>query len=75
MYRTSAGNRLAFGTRRRHRSIPGTGKVHRLDENVGALNVKLTPEDLKRIDKIAPPHAAEGARYTDAMMKYVDKSL
>src|SRR6478672_5460456 len=43
--------------------IPGTKHIRYLDENIGALDVKLTGEDLKRLDKILPPGAAAGERY------------
>ena len=43
--------------------IPGTKHVKYLDENIGALEVKLTSEDLKRLDVILPPGAAAGERY------------
>jgi aryl-alcohol dehydrogenase-like predicted oxidoreductase len=43
--------------------IPGTRHIKYLDENIGALEVKLTSEDLKRLDKILPPGAAAGTRY------------
>src|SRR3954470_8251507 len=45
--------------------IPGTRHVRYLDENIGALDVKLTPEDLKRLDEILPPGAAAGQRYPE----------
>src|SRR5437763_12269645 len=43
--------------------IPGTKRVRYLDENIGALEVKLTSEDLKRLDEILPPGAAAGRPY------------
>ena len=48
--------------------IPGTKRRKYLEENVGALNVKLTPEDLARIDEVAPHGAASGPRYPEHMM-------
>ena len=45
--------------------IPGTRRVSALEENLGALNVTLTPEDLKRIDAAFPQGAAAGDRYPD----------
>jgi aryl-alcohol dehydrogenase-like predicted oxidoreductase len=53
--------------------IPGTKRVKYLEENVGALGVRLTPEDLKRIDGIAPPGAASGLRYPEAAMQTVNR--
>ncbi|MBC6989639.1 aldo/keto reductase [Hymenobacter sp. BT491] len=52
--------------------IPGTKRVSYLEENVGALDVKLTPEELHRIDEIAPKGAAAGTRYPEAMMNSVN---
>jgi aryl-alcohol dehydrogenase-like predicted oxidoreductase len=43
--------------------IPGTKHIEYLDENIGALDVKLTSEDLRRLDAILPPGAAAGQRY------------
>ncbi len=52
--------------------IPGTKRRKYLEENVAALDVKLSPEDLARIAETVPPGAAAGARYTDEMMKAVN---
>jgi len=52
--------------------IPGTKRRKYLEENTGALNVQLTPEDLRRIDEIAPKGVAAGARYPEASMKSVN---
>ncbi|MBE9461604.1 aldo/keto reductase [Dyadobacter subterraneus] len=46
--------------------IPGTTKLHRLEENLGAANVKLTPEDLDQIEKAAAQIQIQGERYTEA---------
>jgi aryl-alcohol dehydrogenase-like predicted oxidoreductase len=46
--------------------IPGTTKLNRLEENLSALNVDLTPEDLQRISDAASHIAVYGARYTEA---------
>ena len=43
--------------------IPGTKRVKYLQENLGALNVGFTPEELARIDQIAPVGVAAGERY------------
>ncbi|MGH9688055.1 MAG: aldo/keto reductase [Candidatus Acidiferrales bacterium] len=48
--------------------IPGTKRRTYLEQNLKALDVKLTPEDLRRIDKAAPRGAAAGARYPDEYM-------
>jgi aryl-alcohol dehydrogenase-like predicted oxidoreductase len=52
-------------------TIPGTKRKQRLDENVAALNVKLSPEDLKKISEAAPVGAAAGLRYPAENMKRV----
>ena len=49
--------------------IPGTKRRKYLQENVGALAVSLTSEDLARIEQIAPKHAFAGLRYPPAMMQ------
>jgi aryl-alcohol dehydrogenase-like predicted oxidoreductase len=53
--------------------IPGTKRRKYLEENVGALNVKLTPQDLRRIDEVAPLGAAAGKRYPESMMAAVNR--
>jgi aryl-alcohol dehydrogenase-like predicted oxidoreductase len=53
--------------------IPGTKRVKYLEENVGALDVQLTAEDLARIDAIAPRGAAAGLRYPEAGMRSVNR--
>src|SRR5271154_4733223 len=45
--------------------IPGTKRRQYLEENVAALDVKLTPEDLRRLDEAAPRGATAGNRYPD----------
>jgi aryl-alcohol dehydrogenase-like predicted oxidoreductase len=52
--------------------IPGTKRRKYLEENVGALQVELTKEDLDRINEAAPKGAASGGRYTEASMKTVN---
>src|ERR1700687_2707708 len=51
--------------------IPGTKRRTYLEENLGALSVKLSKEDLARIDEVAPKGAAAGLRYPEAMMASV----
>ena len=53
--------------------IPGTKRRKYLQENIGALEVDLTNEDLARIDEIAPKDAFAGSRYPEAMMKLLGK--
>jgi len=47
--------------------IPGTTKLHRLDENLAALAVELTPDDLRDIDHAASRISVQGARYPDEL--------
>jgi aryl-alcohol dehydrogenase-like predicted oxidoreductase len=49
--------------------IPGTTKLHRLDENIGAAGVVLTPDDLGEIELAASTITIKGARYPEAMEK------
>jgi aryl-alcohol dehydrogenase-like predicted oxidoreductase len=49
--------------------IPGTTKLHRLDENIGAIAVELTVEDLGEIESAASKIAIQGARYPEALEK------
>jgi aryl-alcohol dehydrogenase-like predicted oxidoreductase len=49
--------------------IPGTKRRTYLEENIAALNVTLTPEDLAKIDDIAPKGVAQGERYQPEMMQ------
>jgi aryl-alcohol dehydrogenase-like predicted oxidoreductase len=51
--------------------IPGTKRRARLDENLGALDLSLTPEDVRALDEAVPRGAAAGRRYPDAQMKGV----
>jgi len=49
--------------------IPGTTKLHRLDENLGAVNFELTESDLKQIEEAASKLKLEGARLPEAALK------
>jgi aryl-alcohol dehydrogenase-like predicted oxidoreductase len=49
--------------------IPGTTKLHRLEENLGAVNLELTKPDLKEIDEASSSLKLEGARLPEAMLK------
>jgi len=53
--------------------IPGTKHIKYLEENTGALDVKLTQSDLQEINAIAPKGAASGPRYPEAMMTSVGR--
>ena len=47
--------------------IPGTTKLHRLEENIGAAAVELTPDDLREIDSAASKITVQGARYPERL--------
>jgi aryl-alcohol dehydrogenase-like predicted oxidoreductase len=53
--------------------IPGTKRVKYLEDNLGALNVTLSPDDLATLDKLFPPGAATGERYAPDMMTLVNR--
>ena len=54
--------------------IPGTKRRKYLQENVGAIDVDLTSDDLDRIEQVAPQDAFAGSRYPEAMMKLLGKT-
>jgi aryl-alcohol dehydrogenase-like predicted oxidoreductase len=49
--------------------IPGTTKLHRLDENIGAVSVELTSDDLREIESAASKITVQGARYPERLEK------
>jgi len=53
--------------------IPGTKRRKYLEENAAAVRIRLTPEDLRRIDQVAPPGVAAGDRYAAASMRAVNR--
>lgn len=53
--------------------IPGTRKLERLDENIGAVNVKLTSDDLREIETAASKITVQGARYSENTAKLVGR--
>jgi aryl-alcohol dehydrogenase-like predicted oxidoreductase len=53
--------------------IPGTTKLHRLEENIGAVGVELTSEDLRQINNAASKITVQGARYPEALQKMVGR--
>jgi aryl-alcohol dehydrogenase-like predicted oxidoreductase len=52
--------------------IPGTKRVKYLEENVGALDVTLSADDLAQIEKFLPKGAVAGQRYNEQMMRLID---
>jgi aryl-alcohol dehydrogenase-like predicted oxidoreductase len=53
--------------------IPGTSSVARLEENLRAVDVRLTPDELAQLDEIAPQGAAAGARYAAKGMELLNR--
>jgi aryl-alcohol dehydrogenase-like predicted oxidoreductase len=53
--------------------IPGTTKLHRLEENIGAANVQLSPDDLRELETAASKVAVQGARYPEELQKMVGR--
>jgi aryl-alcohol dehydrogenase-like predicted oxidoreductase len=53
--------------------IPGTTKLHRLEENIGAANVELSPADLSELETAASKIAVKGARYPEELQKMVGR--
>jgi len=53
--------------------IPGTTKLQRLEENIGAVNIELSPEDLRELDIAASKIAVQGARYPEELQKLVGR--
>ncbi len=53
--------------------IPGTTKLHRLDENIGAVSLELTPDDLHDINDAASKIAVQGARYPEKLELLTDR--
>ena len=53
--------------------IPGTKRVRYLEDNMGAVDVSLSPNELAQIDKLFPPGVAHGERYAEPMMALVNR--
>ncbi len=53
--------------------IPGTKRQRFLDENLGALDINLSADDLARLNAIAAPGRTAGPRYPEKMMALVDR--
>jgi aryl-alcohol dehydrogenase-like predicted oxidoreductase len=53
--------------------IPGTTKLHRLEENIGASAVGLTPEDIRQLDSATSKIPVQGARYPEELQKLVNR--
>ena len=53
--------------------IPGTTKLHRLEENIGAADIHLSADDLREIEHALAEISVQGARYPDHLQKLVDR--
>ena len=53
--------------------IPGTTKRHRLEENVAAVAVELTADDLRDIESAASQIPVQGARYSESSQRMIDR--
>jgi aryl-alcohol dehydrogenase-like predicted oxidoreductase len=53
--------------------IPGTTKLHRLEENIDAAAIELTPDDLRQIDSATSKTPVQGARYPENLQKLVNR--
>jgi aryl-alcohol dehydrogenase-like predicted oxidoreductase len=53
--------------------IPGTTRLHRLEENLGAVDVELSPDDLREIDAAASAITVHGDRYSEGSQKMIDR--
>jgi aryl-alcohol dehydrogenase-like predicted oxidoreductase len=53
--------------------IPGTTKLHRLEENIGAVNIKLSADELRELETAASKIAVQGARYPEELQKMVGR--
>lgn len=53
--------------------IPGTTKLHRLEENIGAIEVELTTDDLREIDNSTSQIDVQGARYGEGSQRLVNR--
>jgi len=53
--------------------IPGTTKLHRLEENLGAVSVEITPDDLRQINEAASQVSVQGARYPEHLQRMVGR--
>jgi aryl-alcohol dehydrogenase-like predicted oxidoreductase len=53
--------------------IPGTRKMHRLEENLGGAAIELTSDDLREIERVASQITVQGARYSAAAQARIDR--
>src|SRR5215210_1686441 len=53
--------------------IPGTTKLHRLEENIGAVDVELSADDLRELDGLTAQVKVQGARYSEGSQKLINR--
>ncbi len=53
--------------------IPGTTKLHRLEENLGAVNIELTTDDLSKLENLTKQIDVQGERYSEAAQKMINR--
>lgn len=53
--------------------IPGTTKLHRLEENLGAVDIELTTDDLRELDNLTSQIKVQGARYSEGSQKMINR--
>jgi aryl-alcohol dehydrogenase-like predicted oxidoreductase len=53
--------------------IPGTTKLHRLEENLAAASIELSEEDLREIESATSAIAPQGARYSEAAQRMINR--
>jgi aryl-alcohol dehydrogenase-like predicted oxidoreductase len=53
--------------------IPGTSKLHRLEENIGASQVELTPDDLRQLEDASAKVPVQGERYPEHLQKLINR--
>jgi len=54
--------------------IPGTTKIENLEQNIGALSVKLTPEEMAELESIASADSVKGARYGEGISTHLESN-
>ena len=53
--------------------IPGTTKLHRLEENLGGADITLAADDLRELDRLAKAVTIQGERYSESAQRFIDR--
>ena len=64
---------MDFGSKAVDCADSGTTKQHRLEENLGAASVELTPDDLRQLNEAASRIELRGARYSEGAQRMIDR--